>query len=289
VAQAIFGKLLEFVRGPMSEIEGTGGTEFERIARGGDVVQVQFGGTMNEALHRGGIEIAQAKCIALDRFEEFGVANERDFHRFDVAGAFVARFEGFEQFEIVDDGEGWSERADEILFAERVDAVFHADAGIVLAQGCGRNANVTDATMRGGCGETDHVKKRAAADGDDVGMTIDMETIDLRMDFGDVKIRILRALASFDDDRRANEMEFGMGGEILFDVADEERLRMRKSFIDYDDGFVARARGAGAHDVMQQRIIEGEHAIGEVHLVAIAHLYVSLDTGHRNFSMPNWT
>ena len=55
VAQAVFGKLLELVRGPVAEIEGTGGTEFERIAGGGDVIEVEFGGTMDQALHRGGI------------------------------------------------------------------------------------------------------------------------------------------------------------------------------------------------------------------------------------------
>src|SRR5688500_6249244 len=44
VAEAVFGKLLELVRGPVTKIERASGTEFERIARGGDVVEVQFSG-----------------------------------------------------------------------------------------------------------------------------------------------------------------------------------------------------------------------------------------------------
>ena len=252
VANSVFGKLLQLVRGPMTEIERAGRTEFERIARGGDVIEVQFGGAMDEALHRGRIEIAQAESIALDRFEEFGVADQRDFDRFDVAGAFVARFERFEQLEIVDDGEGGRECADEILFAESVDAIFHPDPGIILAESGGGNADVADTAMRRGSGETDHIEKCTTADRDDVGMAIHVETIDLRMNFGDVEIRIFCALAAFDDDRRANEMEFWMRGEIFFDAADEERLGLRERFVDDHDGFMARALGASGHDVAEQ-------------------------------------
>ena len=289
VAKAIFGKLLEFVRGPMTEIERTGGAEFERISGSGNVIEMEFGGAMDEALHGRGFEFAEAEGIAFDQFEEIGVANEGDFDGFDVAGAFVAGLEGFKQFEIVDDREWRREGADEILFAESVDAVFHADAGIILTQGRGGNADVTHAAMRGGRSEADHVEERAAADRDDVGMAIHVKAIDVRMNFGNVEIGILGAFAAFDNDGRADQVEFGISGEVAFDATDKEWLRLRERFVDHHDDFMARALSAFRHDVAEQIVCGGEDAFGEVHLVAITHLYGSLDARHKIFSMPDWT
>ncbi len=41
------GKLFQFVRGPMAEIERARGTCLERITARGDVVEMQFGTAMN--------------------------------------------------------------------------------------------------------------------------------------------------------------------------------------------------------------------------------------------------
>ena len=67
------------------------------------------------------------------------------------------------------------ERAEEVLHAERVDAVLHADAGVVLREHGRRHADETDAAMRGRRGVADHVEHRAAADRDDEGVPIDVE------------------------------------------------------------------------------------------------------------------
>ena len=168
MANLEFGKLLEFVRGPVAEIQRAGRAKLERVAGGGDVVEVQFGAAIDEPLHGCGIKRRRALRVPLDRFEEWRVANERDFHRFDITGAFVAGREGGEQFKIVDDGKGRGKGADEIFFAKGVDAILHAHAGIVLAEGGGGKADVAHAAMGGGGGQTDHVEQCPAAHRHDI-------------------------------------------------------------------------------------------------------------------------
>src|SRR5690349_8723011 len=99
----------------MAEIERAGGAEFERVAGGGDVLDVQFGATANQAAYRGGLKITQGLGVMLDHLEKLFVANEGDFHGFDVAGAFVTGRERGEQLKVVDDGERRREGTDEIL------------------------------------------------------------------------------------------------------------------------------------------------------------------------------
>src|SRR5213594_2321980 len=124
----------------MPEIERERGTKFKRVARSRDVVQVQLRGAINQPLHGFGIEVAQLQRIALDRVEKSRVPYDRDFYGFDITGPFVARRQRRKHLEIVDDRERHREGADEILLAERIDAVLYAHTGIILAQGGGGNA-----------------------------------------------------------------------------------------------------------------------------------------------------
>ena len=176
-------KLLQFVRRPMAEIQRARGTDLKRVAARGDVVEMQFGAAADEMFHRGRLERGEFFRVAFDFVEEICVADAGDFHGLDIAGAFVARFERGEQIEIVDDGERRREGADEILFAEGVDAIFHADAGIGLRQGRGRDADMAHAAMRGGGGESGDVQQRAAADGDEIRMAVNVMPVDLRVRF----------------------------------------------------------------------------------------------------------
>lgn len=289
MAETVFAELFEFVRGPMSEIERARGTEFEGIAAGGDVVHVKFGAAIDEAFHRFGIEVAQFESVAFDCFEEIGVADAGDFDSLDVTGAFVALAEGGEEFEIVDDGEGRSKGSDEIFLSERVDAVFDADAGIILAQsGCG-NADVTDATMCGRGGKADHVEKGAAANANDVGMSVDVVAVDLGMDFGDVEVGIFGAFAAFENDWRRDEANFfGMSGEVNFDAAGEVGLSGGESFVEDDEDFVTAMLRAVDHDVAEQGIFGIERAFGEMHLVAIIDVNGAFDMRHRH-KVERWT
>src|SRR5262249_45085090 len=139
--------------------------------------------------------------------KKFAITDARDLDGLDVSRSFVTFGERGEHLGIVDDGKGRCERADEILFAERIDAVFDAHAGIRLAERRCRNADVPDAAMRGGGGEAGHVEQRTATNGNDVAMAIKVIAINVRMNFRDVEVGIFRPFAAFDDERRANELE----------------------------------------------------------------------------------
>lgn len=282
VAKAVLGELLEFVSSPVAEIQRTRGTEFERITGSGDVIGMEFGGTEDEALHGFRIELAEAKGVPLEGGEEVFIADECNFDGFHVAGPLVALGQGFEKFEVVDDSEGRREGADEILFAEGVDAVFYADAGIILAQGGGGDANVPHAAMRGGRREANHIEERTAADGDDEGMAVDMETIDLGVNFGDVKVGVFGAFSAFENDGRTNQAQAFVGAEISLDIAGEERLGLGEGFIDENESFSFFAIVAVGHDIVKNAVSGMEHALGEMHLVAVAHLNHPLDTGHNS-------
>lgn len=286
VAEAVVAELFEFVRGPVTEVEGAGAAEFKGITAGGDVVHVEFGAAMDEAFHGFGLEVAELEGVVFDGFEEFGVANAGDFDGFDVAGAFVAGAEGGEELEIVHDGVGRGECADEILLSEGVDAIFDADAGIILTQRGGGNADMADAAMGGGRSQADHVEKGAAADADDVGVAVDVVAIDLGMDFGDVKVGVLGALAALDDHGLGDEAElFGVGGEIDFDVACEVGLGVGEGFVEDDEDFVTAFLGAVDHHVAEEGVFGIEHAVGEMDLVAKTDLNGAFDVrqlhGHK--------
>ena len=163
----------------MAEIKRARGAGFKRVAAGGNMLQMQFGTATNQIFHRGRLEGNQFFCVALNFVEEIFVTDAGDFHGFDIAAAFVARFERGEQVEIVDDGERRRECSDEIFFTEGVDAVFHADAGIGLRQSCGWNADVAHAAMRGRGGKPGDVQQRAAADGDQIRMAVNVVSVNL--------------------------------------------------------------------------------------------------------------
>src|SRR6185369_10732625 len=110
--------LLQLVRGPVAKVERTRGPHLERVAAGGDVVEVQLGAPADEMFHRVRLERGQLVRIAFQRFKKCGVADAGDLHGLDVAAAFVFRFQRGEQVEIVDDGVRRGKGAYEILLTE---------------------------------------------------------------------------------------------------------------------------------------------------------------------------
>src|ERR1041385_2647674 len=124
VANLVFRELLEFMRGPVAKVQRPRGAELKRVARGCEVVQVQLSAAIDEPLHCGRVELVQRFDVPFKALEEFFVTNERHFDGFDVTSPLVARREGGEQLKVVDDREGWNEGANEVLFAEGVNAVF---------------------------------------------------------------------------------------------------------------------------------------------------------------------
>src|SRR5207237_4091731 len=113
------------MRRPMAEIQRPGGAKFEGIAGVGDMIDVQLGAPTDELLHRRGLKVTQFGGVSFDGVKKSGVPDACDFNRFDVAGAFVARWEGGEHLKIMDHAEGHREGADKILFSKRVDRIFY--------------------------------------------------------------------------------------------------------------------------------------------------------------------
>src|SRR6266705_144289 len=106
----------------MAEIQRPGRSELEGIARTGNVVHVQFGSSIDQTLHGRRIELPQPGCLAFDALEEVLVADQRDLHGLEIAGPLVPRRKRIEQLKIVYYGKRRRKGANEILFAERVDA-----------------------------------------------------------------------------------------------------------------------------------------------------------------------
>ena len=68
-------------------------------------------------------------------------------------------------------------------------------------------------------GKPGDIEQGAAANGQHVRMAVNMKSLDLRMNFRDVKVGVLGAFATLDDQGRADEFEvFRGGGEIRFDL-----------------------------------------------------------------------
>ena len=151
MAQAEFGELLQFVRRPMAEIQRSGGAELERIAGSRNVVKVQLGATINQALHGCGLEFTQPGSVAFEGLKKIPVTNQRYLNGLDITRSLVAWRKRRQQLKIVNDGKGWSKGADEVFFAEGVDAVFHTDARVGLAESGRGQSDMPDSAMgRGG-------------------------------------------------------------------------------------------------------------------------------------------
>ena len=150
VPDSELGELLQLVCRPVPEIERTRRAKLEWVAGGGDVVDVQFGAAMDQLSHRFRREVRQGLGIGFDPLEELTVANQRHLHRLDVAVTLVPIAERGEQVKIIDHRIRRGKGSDKILFAKGVDSVFHADAGIGLAECGGRYPHVAHAAMR--CG-----------------------------------------------------------------------------------------------------------------------------------------
>lgn len=289
MADFVFRKLFKFMRGPVAKIERAGGAEFEGIAGGGDVMEMEFGATMDEALHGLRLEGTEFGGIGFNGFKEFLIADEGDFDGLNVAGAFVAIGQRQEQVGIIDHGERRGEGADEILFAESVDAVFYADTGISLTEGGTGNADMADAAMGGGSSQADHIEQSTTADGNQVRVAIDMITVYVRMNFGDVKVGVFGAFAAFNDDGRTDEFEaIRSRGKIGLDLRGQKRLGLGQGFVQHHDDAVDAIALVGKQDGLQEMIGGGKDALGEEHPELKADLNCTLNDGHF-FNLKDWT
>jgi hypothetical protein len=126
--------------------------------------------------------------------------------------------------------------------------------------------------MRGGGGEADHIQKSATANSDHIGMTVDVVTVDVRMNFRDVKIGILGALTAFDHERAADQLQsIRVGGEVVFDLAGQSGLSLREGFVEDQEDFFRLPRFTGQR-LFENEISGFEDVFGKVHTEVVADL-----------------
>ena len=128
-----------------------------------DLAHVKLGAAADHERHGGALEERKRVDVALEPVEEIGVADERDLHRFCHACDLLARRQIVDEGQVVENREGRSEGADEILRPLQIDAVLYAHTGVVLRQDSRRNADQTNAAMAGRRHQADGVQHRATA------------------------------------------------------------------------------------------------------------------------------
>ena len=124
------------------------------------------------------------------------------------------------------------ERAEEVFLSEEVDAVLHADPRIVLRQHRAGHADQSHAAMHNRRGEAHDIEHRPAANGDDVGMAIDLTFIELAAASQQVVQLILAGFATFDDLDSPEEAII----EMAFNLNFERRVRGIQPAVQKTDG-----------------------------------------------------
>ena len=272
VAQLVIGQRFELVGRPVAIVERPGAAALEGIAAVRDLPHVQLGAAPDHARHGLRRAGAQRLDLRLQPLEEHGVADQPDLDRLGHAGDAIARVQRAQEVGVVEHRERRREGADEVLDPERVDAVLHADARVVLRQDRGRHAHMAHAAMGGRRDEAHHVEERPAADRDDVGMAVDAQLQQAVLQPGH-QLGVVLDLLAADDDLGGRE-QLQAGGVMLGvgrDVVRQGGPARRHVRVDEDDepmalvGFLARKRGD------EHRIVAREQVVGEVDRIVVLH------------------
>ena len=258
------GEELEFMGGPVTEIEGTRASVFKGIASGTDVFEMDFRAAADEEGHGLGVAsgVLGGGCAELE--EERAIANDRDFEGFGDAAEPIAIGEGEEELEVVEDGEGWSERAEGIFSAEEIDPIFDADARIILAEHRGGDADLAESAVDESGGETDGIHDRPAPDDDDEGLSIEMRGEHLGDELLDEGEIIFDGLAAGDDFWGGDELELvGVIGEIGDRFGRESGDTFGDALIDKDHRAVATIFLETIESIGEERVRREEEIFGE--------------------------
>ena len=148
VAQLVSCQRFQLVRRPVAVVERAGAAGLERIAALRDLAHVQFGAAPDHSRHGGGFAGAQRIGVRLQPFEEHSSRISATFTASAMPAILSRGCKRAQEVGIVEHRERRREAAEQVLDPERVDAVLHADAGIVLRQHRGRHADVAHAAMR---------------------------------------------------------------------------------------------------------------------------------------------
>ena len=195
-----------------------------------------------------------------------------DLHRLGDAGDLVARLQRAQEVEVVEDGERRRETAEQVLDAECVDAVLHADARVVLRQHRRRHADVADAAMRRRGDVADQVEEGAAADADDEVVPIDAQVDQPLLQSREQRRVVLDVLAARHDLGMRDELEaLAVQARVARDVVPERGKRRSDVGVDEDDEAMAPCRLAPQQRVAEHRVVVREEMLGEAHRVLVGH------------------
>src|SRR5262249_11200680 len=120
-------------------------------------------------------------------------------------------------------------------------------------------------------------------------MPVNVIAIDLGMNFRDVEIRILCALASLDDNRTGHKLDsIGMGREIAFDLGCKLRLSLSEGLIHDYQHFCRCCSFRTTQNVPQDWIRGAKDVFREMDLQMIADLNGTFNPRH-SLNVEHWT
>lgn len=237
------GYLLQFMGGPVPEIERPRGAEFKRIAALRDMLEMKLSTAVNGLFHDRNISPSECEDVFLQLLEKHGVADEGNLDGFNQPGASFRWRKTGPEITIVEDGEGRCKGADEVLFTEGINAVFDADSAIGLAEGGGGETNVADTAMGRCRGKSNGIEQSSATNREKIGMAAKAGSVDLAMKFLDEVRRILGLFTSGHNQWRTNEPDGkGLRREAGHDLIDQVRESMSNTVIDDDEGLITITR-----------------------------------------------
>jgi len=259
---------LQPVGRPVTEVQRTGRAELERIAAGGNVLQVQQGAAADGLGHHGLIAGGEVGGVVCKKLEQGRILDDRDLERLGRAGDPVALRQRSQEVPVVQHGERRGERTDEVLLPVLVHAVLHADPRVVLCQGGRRQADDPQPAMHDRGGEPQHVQHAAAPDGQDVALAIQPQVCDLRHHVAnDRPAGLGLGPAGHDPGVRGQDQPVAVGVEILADPRAKARSRRRNAAVDIDGRAMTPALAQPVHHLRQQRVVLAETPSREMHRV----------------------
>ena len=118
--------------------------------------------------------------------------------------------------------------------------------------------------MCGRGSQPDHVEQRATANSDHVTVAVDVVHFDFRLDFRDVKVRVLRAFPSLELHRVANQVQAILANrKVLLDLIDQPGLGAAQGFVHHDQHLVNAIVLAVDECVTEQCIVRSKQILCE--------------------------
>ena len=198
-----------------------------------DLAHVQLGAAPHQRVEGVRLKARQRVGLALEPEEEIRIADQRDLHGLRHAAALFALGQHVEERRVVDHREWRREGAEQVLEAEGIDGVLHADAGVVLGQHRGRAADMAHAAMEDRRREADRVEHGAAADRDRERLPVDLPRGQVPQHVLDIVVLVLHRLAARHHDDVAGERHRrGVRGGVARDARQQVRRRERHALVD---------------------------------------------------------